>query len=511
MVGTGLMAVWGAARWGWCLTGLAAVVLVATLALRPEERRLISPGWAGVALLVLAVAWAVALDHELAFRHTLLFVLAAALFGLSRRAGPSDELLAVLALGIAATVVVAVVQIGGGLERAQATVAGIAPELRDLAAQRLAVGRASGTAALPGHFAVLLVMAAPLLWWRLARERGWRRILWGGALLGAAAGVVLSRSLAGVLVAVAVTVLAIAARRQRWQAVAAGGALLALIAASTLLLRTDVARLEPVRLRWINWQTTAWVLVHHPILGVGLGGVGQAGLLAPNAATNITPYAHNSYLQLAAELGLPGAVLLAAGVWALARLVAAGRREHLPLALAVTVLPLHNVIDFSAYAPEVMLPWAVLAGTLAARVADLPPRPLPSWLLVPVLGGTVILSAAAWRSEVLLNVAYTSPPQSAVTAAQQAARWAPWALRPVLAAAGAALAASDPRSLAIEGELARRWWVLPVSAAWAEMRARLLLVTGRRGEALVWAREAQRRAPWRGELGALEESCRGAS
>ncbi len=511
VVGASIAAVWGAARYAGCLTALAVAVLLATLALRPEERRLISPGWAVGGVLVLAIAWTVALDHELAFRQTLIIVLAAALFALARRARPDDGAVAVLALGIAATVAVAVAQVTGGLEHAQAAVSSIAPELREHAAQRLAIGRASGTAALPGHFAALLVMAAPLLWGRLARERGWRRAAWGMALLACATGVVMSRSLAAVLVAAAVAAAAIAARRPRWQLLAAGGAVLAALAVATLLLRTDLGRLEPVRLRWINWQTTAWVLVQHPLLGVGLGGIGQAGLLAPTGAANITPYAHNSYLQLAAELGLAGAGLLVAGVVALVRLLRAGRHEHLPLALAVAVLPLHNVFDFSAYAPEVVLPWAVLAGALAARVARPPERPLPSWLLVPVLGGAVILSAAAWRSEVLLGVAYASPPQPAVTAAQQAARWAPWSLRPVLAAASAALATGDARVAAIDGELARRAWVLPVSAAWAEMRARLLLAAGQRGEALAWAREARRRAPWRGELGILEASCRGAS
>jgi len=198
-------------------------------------------------------------------------------------------------------------------------------------------------------------------------------------------------------------------------------------------------------------------------------------------------------------------------VWALARLLASGWREDLPLALAVAAIPLHNVVDFSAYAPEVLLPWAVLTGTLAARAARAPLRPLPSWLLLPSLGGLVLACAAAWRSEVLLSEAYASPAQRTVTLAQQAARWAPWSLTPVLAAASATLSGRDPRAAEVDGELERRAWVRPESAAWAEMRARLLLATGRRGEALVWAREARRRAPWRGGLDLLEASCRAAS
>ena len=47
---------------------------------------------------------------------------------------------------------------------------------------------------------------------------------------------------------------------------------------------------------------------------------------------------------------------------ALARLLAAGRRKHLALTLAVAAIPLHNLVDFTMYTPEVLLPWAVLTG-----------------------------------------------------------------------------------------------------------------------------------------------------
>jgi hypothetical protein len=201
-------------------------------------------------------------------------------------------------------------------------------------------------------------------------------------------------------------------------------------------------------------------------------------------------------------------VLVGAGVLALVRLLAAGRREHLALTLAVAAIPLHNLVDFSAYAPEVLLPWAVLAGTLAARVRPAPARPLPGWALLTVLGGALLLAALSWRSELLLARSYAAPPPGSVDLALAAARWAPWTVEPVQSAAGAALAAGDPRLAEIERELARRHWVRPASAAWAELRARLLLASGRAGEALAWAREARRRAPWRGELAALEAACR---
>ena len=506
----GVIAAWAAARHPGAITALLAVALAACLALPRGDRRLLSPIWVALLLAVAAVGWAVALDHELALRHTVLAVLGGALFALARRAGAGDRLLAALTLGVATTALVALLQVGRPAPTAEA-LAAIAPELRARAAQRLAVGRASGTASIPGHFAALLVMVVPLLVAGVVRAAAWRRLAWAAGLLLAAVGVVLTRSLAGVLLAGALGVLAVVLRRPPRWALVAGGAALLTLAATVAVSRTDLATLEPVRLRAVNWRTAAWVLTGRPLLGAGLGGVGQAGLSAPTGAANITPYAHNSYLQLAAELGLPGAALALAVAVALWRLVRAGAREHLPLALAVAAVPLHNLVDFSGYAPEVVLPWAVLAGTLAARVGSLPPAPLRPWLTVPVLGGAALLAAASWRSEALLTAAYAAPPPHSVTLALAAADWAPWSVTATQAAAGAALASADPRLAEIGDQLERRWWVRPVSAAWAETRARQLLATRRAGEALAWAREARRRAPWRGELAALEAACRDGS
>ena len=510
-VGIAVLAAWGAARYAGCLPLLFAAVLVTAMALPRGERRLIAPGWAAIGLAALAMSWCTTLDHELALRHSLLLVLVVMVFGVARIAAVDDRHLDLLAIGIAATAAVAVAQALVGPVTAPENLAAVAPELRTRVLERLAIGRVSGTASVPGHYAALLVTVMPLLAAGWRGSASWRRWLCGTGLLLAVAGVVLSRSLAAVGLAGALAAVAVAMRRPSRRLLATVFILLVAVGTVTALLRDDVTSLEPVRLRWINWQTAGWAFAREPLLGVGLGGVGQAGLTAPTGAGNITPYAHNTYLQLAAELGIAGIALgvaAGAGLW---RLLNGGRREHLPLTLAVAAIPLHNVVDFSAYAPEVVLPWAVLAGTLAARVRPSLPRPLPSWLLLPALGGGFLLAAASWRAEALLTRAYAAPPPRSIELALESAHWSPWAIGPVLTAAGAALEVSDPRLLEIDRELARRWWVRPVSAAWAEIRARSLHAVRRDGEALVWAREARRRAPWRGDLADLEVMCRGAS
>ena len=506
--GVAVLAAWGAARHPAAVPLVWLALTLACLAVPVVERRFLESGWLLAGLALLAVGWFVALDHEVALRHSLLFAAAALAFGLARRAPPGERALGVLALLLAATAAVAVVQVAGGLDAARASVGDLPLAVRERAELRFASGRAFGTASLPGHFAALLLLAGPLLVGRAIRARGGRRVGWWLAAALAGVGIVLTRSVAGWAVA-AVLALAVVARgtppRHRWLA---GGALAA-AGVVTLALRPDLARLEPIALRWVNWQTTAWVAGRHPWLGVGLGGVGQAALLAPTAPANSTPYGHNSVLQLLAEFGLAGVPLLAAALWGLARLLRAGWSSERALVLAVAVLPLHNLVDFSLYAPEVLLPWAVLAGTLAGRVGGPARRPTPALLLVPLLVGGLVVTTLGWRGEAEAGRARLLPRAEQTAAAIAAAAWTPWAVTPLTSAAGETLAGkpSAAEAVALDDALAGRWWVQPRSAGWAEARARLLLVADRRGEALSWAREARRRAPWRGELEALEAAC----
>ncbi len=500
---------------GWCAARVPAfgpllwlALLVLCLALPPAQRRLLDARWLLVGVLLVTCSWLVALDHELALKHSLLFVAAAFLFALARLASPSDRLVYALAGGLALTAVVALHQGSGGLAGARAAVDALPPAWREAALVRISGGRAFGTAALPGHYAALLMLAIPLVAERVWRARGWSRAWWALCLALSTWAIVLTRSLAALAVAGAL-LLPLVLRGRRRRVALVGALAVAAVAVAALAWRTDVATMEPLRLRWVNWRTAAWVFARHPWLGVGSGGIGQAALAGPTGASNITPYAHNTPLQLLAEFGAAGALPLAAGCVWLVRLVRRGFSESPALALAVASLPLHNAVDFSAYAPEVLLPWTVLAGALAARVSPPPRRPLGSWVVLALLGGGTVLSALAWRSASALADGDPVGTAPSARSALAAARWAPWTVTPVEAAAGRALAGTPSQQTLdeIESALAERAWVQPDSAAWAEARSRVLLAGNRAGEALVWAREARRRAPWRADLADLEAAC----
>jgi hypothetical protein len=405
--------------------------------------------------------------------------------------------------------VVAVLQVAGGLEEAQAAVVELPRALREAASTRLAIGRAFGTASLPGHFAVLLLMAVPLLLDRWHAARWGDRLLRGAGLAGVVVGIALTRSLAALAVGAVLALVAASLGLPRRPILLGAGVALLLVLVLTAAWRTDLGSIEPVRLRLVNWRTAVAAFAGSPFVGVGLGGVGQAGLLAPTAASNITPYTHNSYLQLLAELGLVGLPVVAAGVLWLVRVIGLGLRQAPALALAVLVVPVHNLVDFSAYQPEIVVPWAVLLGALAARVRPMPDRPVPATLLLPVLAVCSLASVASWRGETVFDAALLQKPEQRSEMALTAARWQPWALTPLLLAADGALerGAPPPELGNLDRAIASRWWVRPRSGAWAQTRALLLLGQEHRGEALVWAREARRRAPKTPGLDALEAAC----
>lgn len=486
-------------------------LLLGILWLQPAARLLLSPWQLGLIVLVVASSWLVALDHELAFRHSLL-LLAASLILVMARLHPLDrDGVFLLCLAVAATASVAVLQASGRLHEASLDLASLPPAFREAAATRILVGRSFGTAALPGHFAALLLMAAPPLLAGLAVGTWWRR---GAAAVGiglVAVGVLLTRSLSASLVAAAVLALALLRGRQRPRLVLAVACVLAALTVATLLWRTDIASMEPLRLRWQNWQVTAQAWSSHRWLGVGLGGVGQAALATPAGETNLSPYAHNTFLQLLAELGLAGLPAVGLALMWLAGTLRRGLASDPALALAVLVVPLHNLVDFSLYAPEVAIPWAVLAGTLAGRAPRLPDRPAPAWLLVPILVTGAFGATLLWRGETASTGALAGAGEERVQRLVDAAAWTPWAVTPLLTACQ--LAADTPPDVgllaALEARLTERAWVRPSSGAWAECRARLLMTLGRHGEALVWVREARRRTPWRQDLVELERACRG--
>ncbi len=152
-----------------------------------------------------------------------------------------------------------------------------------------------------------------------------------------------------------------------------GGAAVLLIGAGDLL----VGRLEGLEAsgnhRLLILGLGAEALADRPLTGFGLGSFPDVFLQYRDAGFGVDPLsmrkAHNSYLELAIEAGIPGALLLLAALgvatWrCLAGLAA--RREEIVFSVAAlagtAVVAVHSLVDFSLQVPAVTMTWCLLLG-----------------------------------------------------------------------------------------------------------------------------------------------------
>ncbi len=401
----------------------------------------------------------------------------AALVWISSRESPPDRWPGLLALAVAALTLWALWQVIGGMERVASGVANLPEEMQSSAAERLSSGRAFASQLLPSHLAVLYATALPIL---LARTRVHRSTLawWIGAI-ACVIGLALTRSPIGTALALAACAVLLLRRRHR--SLAWASLLLTAMLTVVVVGRGDVLKLEPVQLRLDNWRTALWVWSEAPAAGVGVGGFAQAAQAIPFEVGNRPRHAHSLPLEILAELGPIG--LIACGIavialWSLCRRLWSERPE---LAVAVAVIPVHNLLDFSLYGSGVALGWAVLLGWAVACA-----RPPAEGSAAPEKGRAAFVAVVAVMLAVtVLHVTSVMVEESAAAqtdavtrmdVAMRAAHLAPWRVDPLGRVAAAALETADFSR--IEAALAAfddRRWLRPRSAAYASLRARLAI------------------------------------
>lgn len=196
-------------------------------------------------------------------------------------------------------------------------------------------------------------------------------------------GLLLSQSRAGLAATLAALLVVFAAfgysGRIGWRAVAAAslpfllvGALFLAVSGEGTVERLGATTLESEQ-RLEIFREILVAIEQRPWLGTGLGTFEQAfAAVKPATITGVVHLGHNSYLELALELGLPAAALLALSVAGLAFCCLRGlRRRRLgvlfPVAgLAASVLVgLHALVDFSLQIPAVAAGYAMLMGVAA--------------------------------------------------------------------------------------------------------------------------------------------------
>src|SRR6267143_37608 len=129
------------------------------------------------------------------------------------------------------------------------------------------------------------------------------------------------------------------------------------------------------------WRDTLGLIRHHPLLGTGLGSFSVA---YPSVQTAflalLVEHAHCDYLEVATELGLPGAILVFGSIfWVIARAARQYRKAEERFDKAVSLgcigsiaaILVHSLADFNLYIPANALVFTII---LAMAWSGIHPR-----------------------------------------------------------------------------------------------------------------------------------------
>jgi O-antigen ligase len=209
-----------------------------------------------------------------------------------------------------------------------------------------------------------------------------RRLLLGVAGLGVVAVVALNASRAGLIVTLPLgCAIGVAVwrpdRRRRWALLAAAAALLAGAMGVVLLAGREDWPAWAVNgfdsTRQLLWHDALALWREHPVLG---GGPGSFEATSPLAADVDTAAAHSSILQVGAETGAVGVVLLALLIATGLRYAARGAVPYALVAVAAwTALGLHSFVDHLVeYVPVVLAAGVVVGWASTTRSEELDVR-----------------------------------------------------------------------------------------------------------------------------------------
>jgi O-antigen ligase len=419
-------------------------------------------------------------DPASAVSEISLLMAAVMLTWLASRMSPPERSPALLALVISTLALWGLWQVSGGMEEAASSVGELPVGIQTAAVERLTSGRAFASQLLPSHLAVLLATALPLLLWRL--RLCWSALPWLVGSVLCVVGMVLTRSPVGAALALGACGVLAVGRKKRLLLLGALALVPLLIA--VIAGRGDVLELEPVQLRLDNWRTAIWVWSTAPASGVGVGGFAQAAQAVPFEVGNRPRHAHSLALEWLAELGPIGLVAVVFLGLALWRLLCRLWPERPELAVALAVIPVHNLVDFSFYGSGITLAWAVLLGWAMAFVkASTEPEPTTARgrvVFVTAVAGVLAATVLHVTSRMVEESAFErGMPSERLDGALEARRLAPWRVDPLGLIATSALGTRDPQRISeARAELDRGRWLRPHSSALAGLRAELAIAGG---------------------------------
>ena len=156
-------------------------------------------------------------------------------------------------------------------------------------------------------------------------------------------------------------------RLNRNKILSIGGLWVLLLSVVMMRAATSKEHLQPLfstLMRLNYWTDTLKVIWSFPWTGLGLGNFNLA----------YSRYAHNSYLQLWAEMGILG---IASFLWLIFQIFKSalsnlrdnpGKIQTISLITAAAVFLFHNLFEFTFFLPEVSILWWLILGLMISRL-----------------------------------------------------------------------------------------------------------------------------------------------
>lgn len=167
----------------------------------------------------------------------------------------------------------------------------------------------------PNYFSVSAVLCIPIaLCLMKPLRKAWQRAFLLGSIFLITVAMVLAASRGGFLGLVAATLLLLYRSRKRWRNLALVAALAPVILFLPLapiqrLVHPNYSDREAQDARLVAWRAGLRMLSAHPLAGVGLGNFKASMIAYRDRDDTIVSIAHNTYLEVAAETGIPALLL----------------------------------------------------------------------------------------------------------------------------------------------------------------------------------------------------------
>jgi O-antigen ligase len=237
---------------------------------------------------------------------------------------------------------------------------------------RIERGRAFAGFATPAGLGCFLAIALPATLGLAFAARGRKRYLWIVFSVLQAAGFFCAASATALAALLGAMFLALLLWRSGRRAAWIGLIVAMLVLVGLVALRGEEIissghRNSPWRLRAGNFMAAWSMAQEHPLRGVGPGGFAENYSLYRRPGDNETRHVHNLPLEMAAENGWIGGLLISAlFFYIFLRPLLRRRAEDPPaasgIAIGLAAFALHNLADYTAFMPSLLWMTAILCG-----------------------------------------------------------------------------------------------------------------------------------------------------